>query len=506
MVVSTAQFPDSLTTGAVRGRLGGRGILGRYSAGLLGSWTAAGIDVIVIVRLLTGNDLNLLAAVGLVVAGTAADLGVAAKILRPTLAWWASGQPASPTRCRQVIALPARQIRLHAGIWAAVGAGMLAAHHAAGARTLTIIAVAVILGAAATCCMGYLLAERALRPVLAAALVNAAPPANPRRVVGVRMLVTWALSTVIPLLGIATIAGAHLVGWPIRTTVDTSTSVLFLVVMGVVAGLRGMTLAARSVSDPVHDVASAMRRIGNGHFDTRVETYDTSEIGTLQTGFNEMAIGLVERERMHDLFGRHVGRDVARHALEEGVALTGRVCVSAILFIDLAGSTAFAARNPPHRVAGLLNTFFALVVDTVDHYHGVVNKFEGDAALVIFGAPLPHQDPAGAALACARDLSTQLAARTDMLDFGIGVAHGSVFAGNIGAEDRYEYTVIGDAVNEAARLSDLAKTRPRRVLASAAAVSSAATDESVHWSSGEEVRLRGRTAITVIAEPRAEPI
>jgi len=248
-----------------------------------------------------------------------------------------------------------------------------------------------------------------------------------------------------------------------------------------------------------------MRRIGSGHRDTRVEIYDTSEIGALQTGFNDMAIGLAERERLHDLFGRHVGRDVASHALEQGVALTGRVCISTVLFIDLTGSTTFTNVNPPHQVAAILNTFFALVVETVDRHHGFVNKFEGDAALVVFGAPLPHDDPAGAALACARHLCAELAARTDMLDFGVGVAHGRVFAGNIGAENRYEYTVIGDPVNEAARLSDLAKTRPQRVLASAATVFAAAADESAHWRSGDAIRLRGRTATTVVAEPRTEP-
>lgn len=504
-MVTATEFTDDPTAGAVRGRLGARRVLGRYSAGLLGSWVAASIDVIAILYLLTGSDLNPLATVSVLAGGAVADIGAAATVLRPTLTWWVSGRPASPTQRRRVIALPARHTRLHAAIWVAVGGGVLAVHHAASARTLTIIALAVLLGAAATCCMGYLLAERALRPVLAAALVDGAPTLNPRRGIGFRLLVSWALSTVIPLLGIATIAVAHRVGWPIDSRVDTSTPVLLLAVAGAIAGLRGMDLAARSVSDPVHDVATAMRRIGSGQRDTRVEIYDTSEIGTLQTGFNEMAIGLAERERLHDLFGRHVGRDVARHALEQGVALTGQVCISAVLFIDLAGSTAFAARNPPHRVAGLLNIFFALVVETVDRYHGFVNKFEGDAALVVFGAPLPHDDPGGAALACARDLSVKLAARTGMLDFGVGVAHGRVFAGNIGAEDRYEYTVIGDPVNEAARLSDLAKTRPHRVLASAAAVSSAAPDESAHWSSGEEIWLRGRTEITVIAEPRSEP-
>src|SRR5581483_4893992 len=131
---------------------------------------------------------------------------------------------------------------------------------------------------------------------------------------------------------------------------------------------------------------------------------------------------------------------------------------------------------------------------------GLINKFEGDAALAVFGAPLRAQGAASSALATARELGTQLRELAD-IDFGIGVSAGQVFAGNIGAENRYEYTVIGDPVNEAARLADLAKTSERRILCSAAAVDRADDDERARWvARGSEV-LRGRVEATSISAP-----
>ena len=111
----------------------------------------------------------------------------------------------------------------------------------------------------------------------------------------------------------------------------------------------------------------------------------------------------------------------------------------------------------------MLNDFFRIVVDAVDKRDGLINKFEGDAALAVFGAPLRVDGAASAALATARELADQLR-KLPVADFGIGVSAGAVFAGNIGAENRYEYTVIGDPVNEAARLADLAKTSDERML------------------------------------------
>lgn len=140
------------------------------------------------------------------------------------------------------------------------------------------------------------------------------------------------------------------------------------------------------------------------------------------------------------------------------------------------------------------------MVAAVHQQHGLINKFEGDAVLAVFGAPIDIDEPASAALATARALGTELRA-LPLVDFGIGVAAGAVFAGNIGAENRYEYTVIGDAVNEAARLADHAKQWDSRILASGSALALAQALEREHWATRGSAWLRGRSAMTELAEP-----
>jgi adenylate cyclase len=215
-----------------------------------------------------------------------------------------------------------------------------------------------------------------------------------------------------------------------------------------------------------------------------------------------MASGLAERERIRDLFGRHVGVDVARHALDGGVRLGGELRDVAVLFVDIVGSTGLAERRPPEEVVDLLNRFFGVVVDVVEARGGWVNKFEGDAALAIFGAPVEIEDPYGSCLQAARELDAALRERVSELTAGIGVAAGKAVAGHIGAERRFEYTVIGDPVNEAARLTELAKQQEVRVLASASAVDGACDGEVGRWAVGDAVSLRGRAQETRLARPR----
>jgi adenylate cyclase len=232
-----------------------------------------------------------------------------------------------------------------------------------------------------------------------------------------------------------------------------------------------------------------------------VPVFDGSDLGLLQAGFNRMSEGLAEREELRDLFGRHVGEDVARAALDRGIELGGEELEVAVLFVDIIGSTSLAAERPPQEVVSALNEFFGVVVEVVEDCGGLVNKFEGDAALAVFGAPLPLDDAAGCALRAARELSRRLAGEVDGLSAGIGVSAGRAVAGNIGSESRFEYTVIGDPVNEAARLCELAKEAEGRVLASSCALELARADEKQHWREGDEVRLRGRSEETRLAVP-----
>jgi len=187
------------------------------------------------------------------------------------------------------------------------------------------------------------------------------------------------------------------------------------------------------------------------------------------------------------------------------VALGGEEREIAALFIDLVGSTSLAASGPPNEVVELLNRFFRTVVEVIEEHGGFVNKFEGDAALCVFGAPVATEDPARDCLAAARALRVRLSEEVPELDFGIGVSAGMAVAGNIGAEERFEYTVIGDPVNEAARLCEAAKQRPERVLASDAVLERADADEAARWRLGEAVVLRGREAETQVATVAAEP-
>jgi adenylate cyclase len=209
---------------------------------------------------------------------------------------------------------------------------------------------------------------------------------------------------------------------------------------------------------------------------------------------------LRERERLADLFGRHVGPDVAQRALAEGAALGGEVRAVSALFVDIVGSTAMARERPASDVVAMLNDFFDAVISCVGAEGGWVNKFEGDGAVCVFGAPVEQEDHPARALRAARRLVAELRARGH--DAGIGVSSGEAVAGNVGAEQRFEYTVIGSPVNEAARLSDAAKQRPQRVLASKAAVAAAGSEASA-WIDAGTMSLRGLAPDFAVCEPRS---
>jgi adenylate cyclase len=278
--------------------------------------------------------------------------------------------------------------------------------------------------------------------------------------------------------------------------------VVLLGVVGLVAGAVAMAFAAKSVADPLRSVTNALSSVEADRLDVKVPVYDGSQIGQLQNGFNAMVEGLRERRKLRDLFGRQVGVDVARQALERGVHLGGEQVPAAVLFVDVIGSTEMAATRPAPEVVAALNAFFAVVVDVVDRTGGFVNKFEGDAALCVFGAPVPRSDAATCALLAARLLHERL---RDVrgLSAAIGVSAGIVVAGNIGTNERFEYTVIGDAVNEAARLTELAKTRPDRLLVSASLLDAVDDDaELAYWQLDGETLLRGRNMPTALAVAR----
>jgi adenylate cyclase len=187
-----------------------------------------------------------------------------------------------------------------------------------------------------------------------------------------------------------------------------------------------------------------------------------------------VSVDITHEQRLMYTFSRYVAREVAEQVLQDsGLLKLGgtRVDVS-ILLVDIRGFTTMSERMEPEEVVELLNTYYPRMINVIFRHQGMVDKFIGDAILAVFGVPTPRPDDPLRAVQAARELHEQVRAingeRAERgeppIAIGIGITSGHVICGNIGSERRMDYTVIGDAVNLAARLEGLTKTLERNIL------------------------------------------
>ncbi|WP_194818636.1 adenylate/guanylate cyclase domain-containing protein [Nocardia sp. XZ_19_385] len=414
---------------------------------------------------------------------------------------WAKDPDAIPTEQQQAAAaaVPRRLVRMQAVLWFGGVTVLTLLAGLADPGLIAKVAFGITFSAVVVCASTYLIIEFALRPVTSRFLSDRTTRSPSGIGVFGRSLLMWLVGSGLPVAGLMVLAVVALCTDYVSTA-RLAVCVLSLGGATLLIGLLLMTQTLAATVAPINGVRRAMREVEKGELDLRLAVYDGTELGELQSGFNNMVEGLREREEIRDLFGRHVGREVANAALTGTPSLGGVEVQAAALFIDIVGSTTMAASLPATEMVAILNRFFDVVVDEVERHGGLLNKFEGDAALAVFGTPAPLPDSAGAALACGRAIRARL--DTVGADFvaAIGIAEGRVVAGNVGARQRYEFTVIGDAVNEAARLCELAK-QDSLLLTSDKTVTAAAPEEARHWRLGESVELRGRLAPTRLARP-----
>jgi adenylate cyclase len=424
------------------------------------------------------------------------------RVWRPMRQWLERGGEPDESERVNAVRLPLLWARNTFSVWVTAGVayGVLDVAVGGSPAAGALIAALVALGGLSASALGYLAAEWIMRPAVALALRDDPPDRPLLPGIGTRIYLAWEFGTAVAVGGGLVVAVAYLSGADISPHRMAAT-VIFLGALAWTVGLVTLLAAIRSVVAPLRSMRRAMSRVEAGETDVLLPVDDGGEVGLLQAGFNRMLAGLRERDRVRDLFGRHVGEEVARSALRRGLELGGELREAAVLFVDLIGSTAFVAEHDPRETVETLNRFFGIVVEVVTIHGGWVNKFEGDAALCVFGAPSEHPRAAAAALAAARELRRRLGRELDGLDAAIGLSAGKVVAGNIGAAERYEYTVIGDAVNEAARLTELAKRNPSRLLASEEIVFRAGERELGRWELGEQYLLRGRSRPTRVAAP-----
>ena len=250
--------------------------------------------------------------------------------------------------------------------------------------------------------LAYLLVERALRPVVAAATPPDTEQAPPTMSLVTRLILAWAATTGVPIASIPIVL-ARLDG---PSTVRARTG---LVVICVVGGIAGVVIAAFSgfaIADPIRKVRAGMRAIERGDLDAVIPVSETADLGDLELGFNRMAAGLRERERLRALFGAHVGADVATRALEGEHGLGGERRQATAMFVDIIASTGLAQRQIRTRSSLCSMRSSTRSSSCVGAEGGLVNKFEGDGALCVFGAPIDQPDHATRALRAARRCAT----------------------------------------------------------------------------------------------------
>jgi class 3 adenylate cyclase len=184
----------------------------------------------------------------------------------------------------------------------------------------------------------------------------------------------------------------------------------------------------------------------------------------------------LEKKRLRDqnkaMVRRFATSEVAQDLERSGFALGGRHLKASVMFSDIRGFTPLVASQTPEETIELLNAYYTLMFEAINAQGGVVNQMVGDGLMAIFGAPLPLDDAAGAAVRAAVDMVALLAQFSDereaagkpALRIGVGIASGDVVAGYTGTQHRATYTCVGDTVNLAARLEGHTKEAGRTIL------------------------------------------
>ncbi|HEX6390975.1 MAG TPA: adenylate/guanylate cyclase domain-containing protein, partial [Solirubrobacteraceae bacterium] len=225
-------------------------------------------------------------------------------------------------------------------------------------------------------------------------------------------------------------------------------SVAVAIGVGWFISLELTTLLSRAITTPIADLRKALAEVREGNYDVRVPVVSADDLGELSHDFNTMVRGLREREQIREAFGTYLDKDVAGIILSGQFPREGVELDVSLMFVDVPGFTPLAEQRSATEVVSALNAMFEKLVPIITKHGGHVDKFVGDGLLAVFGAPENYPDHADRALSAGCEITA-----TDLgLPVCVGINSGPVVAGTVGGAGRLNFSVIGDAVNVAARV------------------------------------------------------
>lgn len=231
----------------------------------------------------------------------------------------------------------------------------------------------------------------------------------------------------------------------------------------IVLQISAISSFKKNIQKPLNGLIDKMNDVAHGDFETRTSVLATDEIGMLKGNFNHMVEGLAEREKIRDTFGKFVSMEIAEKLMESGgIDLEGEEIETTVMFADIRNFTSFSENYTPRELIEFLNLYFSYIVKPIQDNNGVINKFIGDSVMAVFSPVFGVNDHAEAGLKAALGMRKALNEFNELNQYpeihhGIGLHTGTLIAGNVGAEQRMEYTVIGDVVNVASRIESQTK-------------------------------------------------
>lgn len=252
---------------------------------------------------------------------------------------------------------------------------------------------------------------------------------------------------------------------PAKLVKETSTFILGLVLS---ISFFLSFLFSQSLSKNLEALTGFAHRIAQGDFNVEVskEIRSRDEVGILAVAFDDMTVGLRERDKIKNMFTKFHGTEITEQLMNQEDMRKGKECEAVVFFSDIRGFTDFSNDRSAEEVVEMLNSYFEVMVMIINKHGGVVDKFVGDAIMAIWGAPTGTEDDAKKAVAACLDMRMALELFNDErlrqglvpIKIGMGLHAGPVVAGTVGSNDRLEYTVIGDTVNIASRIESATKS------------------------------------------------
>ncbi|MEB3297990.1 MAG: adenylate/guanylate cyclase domain-containing protein [Candidatus Sericytochromatia bacterium] len=288
---------------------------------------------------------------------------------------------------------------------------------------------------------------------------------------------------------------------------DTLPLLSYLLAVSVLLCVVFAMLIRHNLTRPIERISKGLEHVEEGRLDVRLPIESNDRLGQLAFRYNHMAEGLDERRRLEDAMARYTSPEIAQSAKRGTASLGVRREHLVVLFSDVRSFTAMSERLSPEELVDSLNRYFPFMVDAVRGEGGSVNKFIGDGMMALFGAPSKLADPELAAIRAAQQMQRALVLFNGdqrlrglpQFAIGIGITSGMGVVGNIGSEDRLEYTAIGDVVNTAARIEGLTKEVGVGILIDDA--TARAVEGRVELRPCGALAVKGKEAVVRVHEP-----